>query len=58
MCSFSIEWIHLPVVWVSFRHNLNEKAHVPGDDWNYAKIVEDTLRQEALSTPVWEGFSG
>ena len=24
----------------------------------YAKIMEDNLSQEALGTPVWEGFSG
>lgn len=58
MCLFLIEWIHLPVVLVPYRHNLNEKAHFHTEDWNCANITEDTLCQEALSTHVWKGFSG
>lgn len=53
-----MEWINLSVVLVPYRHNLNEKADFHTDDWNCANVMEDTLCQEALSTQVWEGFSG
>lgn len=40
------------------RHHLNEKARSHIDDGLCAKMTEDALCQEALSTRVGEGFSG
>lgn len=50
VCLFLIEWIHLPVVLVSYRYNLNAKAHFRTVDWNCGNIMEDILCEEALST--------
>lgn len=44
------------MVLVPHRHHLNGKARFHIDDWLCAKVREDALCQEALSTQVWEKF--